>query len=288
MKPQRRKELRNITKEDLLSTNEANYTYINEDINYDRINWVEKEVAFDDSKYDINEFNDEIKLTIKEFKENFHKKQLEMLLYSSKNQVLTSLVKPFGLANVLFRDKPGGNVTTIHNAQQNIYASKKDNYNRNNYTKSKNSEGNRFEGNSKRSVGSQYTRSQMDQDGNVIDAYTRKVEKAKDTSPDHAYSLSEYHKNGGFMQSDKRKADFATDQDNLNLTKRNINQSMKDADKKEWAGKKQAGREEDNSEYYKINNEALNDAYKKGQETAKKHLPLVILKRQNTTQKKLL
>lgn len=273
MKPQRRKALQNINKEELISIESNEDTYISEQINYERVNLIEEMLLFDDSKYDIREFNDEIKLIVKEFKENFHKNQLEMLLYSSKDQVLTSLVKPFGLGGVLFRDKLGGKVTTIHNAKQDIYANDSDSYDRKKYTRSKNSHGNRFEGNSKKSVGSEFTRSKMDNNGYVVDAYTKKIEKASNTSPDHAYSLSEYHKNGGFMQSNTKKADFATDHDNLNLTKRSINQSMRDYDKKEWAEAKQADRNVSNSEYFEINEEALNELYKKGQETAKKHLP---------------
>jgi hypothetical protein len=107
----------------------------------------------------------------------------------------------------------------------------------------------------------------------LTDAYTGKVKKGSDTSPDHVYSLSEYHKNGGFMQNSRKKADFATDKDNLASTDRSINQSLKDIDKEEWMDSKSSGREVSNEEYYEIDRELVEEKVKQGKETAQKHLP---------------
>lgn len=134
-------------------------------------------------------------------------------------------------------DKTGGNVTTVYNSNQNIYAKEADKYNRVDYANTKNSNGQQFAGSGKNSVGSNYTKNKMDSKGNVIDAYTGKSQKANTTSPDHIESLSQYHKDGGFMQSKTEKADFATDADNLALTDRRINQSMRDYDKQSWQDK---------------------------------------------------
>lgn len=47
---------------------------------------------------------------------------LNILLYQYKSVVLNSLITAFGLDQLLFRDKDGGNVQTIHNAEHNVYA----------------------------------------------------------------------------------------------------------------------------------------------------------------------
>jgi hypothetical protein len=170
-------------------------------------------------------------------------------------------------------DKDGGNVTTVHNAKKRIYAQEEDKYNRTDYDRSKNSVGKAFAGQGKESVGSEFTKSQLDKNKNLIDAYTGKLEKGDDTSPDHVVSLSDYHKNGGFMQTNTQKADFATDTDNLASTNRSINKSLSDRDKEEWMKSKSNGRDITNEEYFEIDRQRMEEKVKQGKETAEKHLP---------------
>ena len=113
----------------------------------------------------------------------------------------------------------------------------------------------------------------MNKDGFLIDAYTNKEVKADTTSPDHIYSLSEFHKNGGYMLSDKEKCDFATDKNNLASIDRGINSSLRDKDKLEWANSKSNGRDITNKEFYEIDKNALSEAVERGRETANAHLP---------------
>ncbi len=176
-------------------------------------------------------------------------------------------------------------MTTIHNARKKIYAKQQDTYNRTVYERGHykkngnegiytgNSEGKKFSGAGKDSVGSEFTKSQIDKDGFLTDAYTGERVQAKTTSPDHIYPISEFHKNGGYMLSDTEKCDFATDKNNLASTNRSINKSMKDKNKIEWASSKSSGREVTNAEYFGIDNSRLKNAVKKGNETAKIHLP---------------
>ncbi|RUA32322.1 MAG: hypothetical protein DSY76_00600 [Bacteroidetes bacterium] len=222
--------------------------------------------------YNIKVTEDEAKEFLEQFKKEFNDNKFKQLIYDCKTEVISNIVTPFGLGGVVAKfDKDGGNVTTIHNANQNIYANEKDKYKREDYTNTKNSEGKQFAGQGKNSIGSQYTKSQMDLNGNVVDAYTGKVKKADTTSPDHIESLSQYHKDGGFMQKNTKKADFATDKNNLALTDRSINQSMRDFDKKDWMDKEKDGIK--NKERFDINEKKLNKAIERGKETAKEHLP---------------
>jgi len=217
---------------------------------------------------------EEITNHIMSLREQFQKENSANFFNEQKDILLHTVVDRFMLGDVMAKgDKTGGNVTTVHNAQQKIYARKQDEYDRTKYDGSLNSEKKKFKGNGKNSVGSEFTRSQLDKNGNLTDAYTGKTIKGKDTSPDHVYSLSQYHKNGGYMQKSKKKADFATDKDNLASTDRSINLSLLDRDKEEWMDSKSNGREVTNEEYFEIDRQRVEEKVKQGKETAQKHLP---------------
>ncbi|WP_028489982.1 hypothetical protein [Thiothrix lacustris] len=215
----------------------------------------------------------EVEALLSDLRASFNKDRLEHFLGETKHSVISSIAGPFGLGKIISAyDKTGGNVTTINNANNGVYAKDEDRYKRENYTHSKNSEGKQFANAGKNSAGAIYTRSQMDENQMVQDAYTGKVVKADTTSPDHIESLSQYHKNGGFMQTSEKKADFATDEDNLALTDRSINQSMRDFDKEEWLSKQNKSGIE-NKERFDIDEKKLKEQIQKGKETSAMHLP---------------
>lgn len=225
-------------------------------------------------EFNVDVSDREIKQLLATLEREFNDQRFQSLLESCRNDVLSAVVGPFGLGAFVSRsDRSGGNVTTVHNAKEGVYARKNDKYRREDYTRSKNSEGKSFEGSGKSSVGSEFTRSQLDTNNNLTDAYTGRRERGSDTSPDHVVSNAEFHKDGGFMLDSERKADFATDTDNLASTRRDINQSMNDHDKKEWLDSKQAGREQTNEEHYGVDRQRVNEKYEKGKATAKKHGP---------------
>lgn len=210
---------------------------------------------------------------LNELEEEFDEKKLTDLLEQTKKDLVSAIVVPFGLGKIVAAyDKAGGNVTTIHNANNGIYARDKDHYKREDYTNTKNSAGKQFSGIGKNSVGSNFTQSKMDENQMVQDAYTGEVQKANTTSPDHIESLSQHHKNGAFMQNSERKSDFATDENNMALTDRSINQSMRDFDKKEWMEKETKDNVK-NKDRFNIDEEKLKEQIKKGKETSDKHLP---------------
>lgn len=210
---------------------------------------------------------------IKELEQGFEAARLGAMLQKCQRDVIGAIAGPLGLGNVIAaHDKLGGNVTTIHNAGQKIYAREEDEYNRKDYTHSRNSNGQKFAGDSKKSVGSTFTQAQLD--GQYLtDGYTGERIVASNSSPDHVIANSAFHKSGGFMLSKTEKADFATDTDNLVSTNRSINQSMRDHDKPEWADRESAGRTVTNEEHFNIDRERFNAVVAKGQKTAEKHAP---------------
>jgi hypothetical protein len=222
---------------------------------------------------------------LEKFKKDFNDQRFKRLVTDCQKEVINNIVIPFGLGKIVAAyDKTGGNVTTIHNANKKIYANQEDEYIREDYTNTKNSNNQQFAGQGKNSVGSNFTRSRTDTNGNVEDAYTDKTQRADTTSPDHIVPLSQYHKNGGYMQDKRKKSDFATDEDNLALTDRSINQSMRDFEKKDWS-EKETTKGIKNKDKFEINGEKLNDAVKKGEKASQNHLPTDKEKAQYYTKK---
>jgi hypothetical protein len=185
-----------------------------------------------------------------ELEKEFDQARVTELLAKAQRDIVSAIAGPLGLGKVLaVYDKQGGNVTTIHNAQQGIYANTDERYNRDDYDRGINSQGQKFAGDSKNSVGATFTKGQLDSNNQLTDGYTGEIVMGKHTSPDHIVPLSSYHKNGGYMQSKTQRADFATDTENLTSTQRAINHSMSDDDKLDWLDKKSNGRTVSNEQH---------------------------------------
>lgn len=211
---------------------------------------------------------------INQLEQGFDTARLDEMLQKCQRDVIGAIAGPLGLGKVLaVHDRVGGNVTTIHNANQDIYAREEDKYKRAEYTDARNSQGEKFSGDGKKSVGSKFTKSKLDSDDHLIDGYTLDRIKGSESSPDHIVSTSAFHKDGGFMLPTERKADFGTDTDNLISTRRDINISMSDDDKREWVDRKSNGRKITNEDHFNIKKPQLEAAVQRGEKAAEKHEP---------------
>ena len=109
-----------------------------------------------DFKYDFTVSKDEAKEFLEQFKKDFNQERFDKLIIDCRKEVINSIVTPFGLGRIIAaaHDKAGGNVTTVHNAnnkdfidfdgekyKKGVYAQQEDEYNRNDYTNTKNSNG---------------------------------------------------------------------------------------------------------------------------------------------------
>ena len=212
---------------------------------------------------------------LKELEHELNQAQVSDLLGKAHRDIISAIAGPLGLGKFLaVFDKDGGNVTTVHNAQQDIYANPdKEKYNRDHYDKGKNSSDRKFSGDSKSSVGASFTKGQLDSKGQLTDGYTGETVMGKYTSPDHIVPLKTYHQDGGFMQSKMQRADFATDSENLISTQRSINSSMSADEKLVWLEKKSNGRKDTNKSHYGIDRKRVEAAVERGQATAERHAP---------------
>lgn len=53
--------------------------------------------------------------------QTLEKQRLQELFNSCQQQVIAQIIGPFGLSTAMFEDKTGGNVATVHNAEQSIF-----------------------------------------------------------------------------------------------------------------------------------------------------------------------
>ena len=157
--------------------------------------------------------------------------RLQELLSSCREEVLQQVIGPFGLTPAMFSDIDGGNVTTQHNANQDIYAKESERYDR--------------EADYDYSSAKQQKMKEAVKEGTMnsesfVDAYTNEKNPTKRTAKsngklvmnaelDHTIPLKQAHKEGGWMLSSEERKQLASDADNLNYTTHENNRKKSDA-----------------------------------------------------------
>jgi len=163
-------------------------------------------------------------------REALKKQRLQDLLTRCREEALQQVVGPFGLTPAMFSDIDGGNVTTQHNANQDIYAKASERYNRKggeyDYSKAKTEK-----------LKEAYQTGQMDSQ-TFTDAYTGKTAPTKRTTEkgkvvmnaelDHTIPLKQAHKEGGWMLTREQRDKLASEKKNLNYTTLENNRSKSD------------------------------------------------------------
>lgn len=146
-------------------------------------------------------------------------RRLGELLDNCRTEVIQQIIGPFGLTPAMFTDIDGGNVTTQHNAEKDIYAKNSEHYRRKKeykYDKAKS-----------KKMKEAYDSGEMDTQF-FYDNYTGKQEPTKRTTAagktvmnaelDHTIPLKQAHQKGGWMLDPKRRGDLASEKGNLNYT----------------------------------------------------------------------
>ena len=204
----------------------------------------------------------EVDALLSEIKSRWNKQKMDLLLGSCRGSVISSIVGPFGLGSVVAaKDKTGGNVTTIHNAKQDIYARPEDRYNPKDYVT--------------QTANDLYIKGKIvDNSEYVKDEYSGDLIHKSHVDCDHIDSKNQFHQNGGYMLPKERKKQFGADNDNFAAIYNTVNRSMKDGDKKKWgeAVDKDIGNF-NNKEIFGIDDRRLNAAIERGKKTAGKHAP---------------
>lgn len=145
--------------------------------------------------------------------------RLQQLMDGCQQEVLTQIIGPFGLTPSMFDDKDGGNVTTQHNAEKDIFAKESEELNREkdySYSTAK-------------------TKKKLDavKNGNMnsqefVDAYTGEKASSKRQDKngklkanfelDHLVPVKDIHRQGGWMEDKEGRKKLSSAEDNLHYT----------------------------------------------------------------------
>ena len=164
--------------------------------------------------------------------------RLQQLMESCKQEILRQIIGPFGLTPAMIDDKDGGNVTTQHNAKQDIFAKESEQFVRPDYdyaaAKSKRK---------RESVQDDSMNSQEFKDG-----YTGKMEPTRRTNSngtqgmnaelDHIIPIKSIHDQGGWMTSKEERTGLSSIEENLIYTTQKTNREKSDKSPAEYLSEK--------------------------------------------------
>ena len=152
--------------------------------------------------------------------------RLQQLMENCQQEVLMQIIGPFGLTPSMFDDKEGGNVTTQHNAEQDIFAKESEVLNRQEdygYDEAK----------SKKKLDSVRNGNLNSQE--FEDAYTgkreptrRKNKEGQDVANfelDHLVPIKDIHRQGAWMLDQEGRNKISSLEDNLHFTTHQTNRT---------------------------------------------------------------
>ena len=189
-----------------------------------------------ETSIDIEVDSQEVEAILSELRDSFDKEQLDKLFKETKKDLIQSIIVPFGLGRIVGAyDKIGGNVDTIHNVRNDVYATDKaketydsqEKYNSDNYHKDyKFIEINKQASKEKKS-------------GNATDYMTeKKINANAKTDLDHVVSAKEIHDDQGRILAGLDGTDLANREDNLKITSSTINRSKQANSMKDFLERK--------------------------------------------------
>lgn len=255
--------------------------HLNSEVQHDQLNnfseLQNQRYLFD---HEINVTKQEVEALLQEIHSQFDEEKLDNLIHSCKETVIDSIIKPFGLAQILFTDRDGGNVTTVHNFKKGVVTTDEDakryyqyqesqaNFNRKEYE-------NKDFKNKRRDI--------LQQPGELRDAYTGKtIPKDGRSHLDHVVSAHEIDQKAEahlFMNTEQR-VDMANSDSNLVMTNQSLNQSKSDHDMDEWLNKTKEGKK--NIERYDVDEKKAKQINQNSRKDIDKKLTKAQLKKQGT------
>ena len=160
---------------------------------------------------------------------NYQEERLQKLFDECRNTVIGQIIGPFGLSMAMFDDKDGGNVDTIHNAREGVYASEREKQrfeNREDYDA-------RLYHSHKNYKAKNKVTSEAKKAGTLKDSYSGETispdaKKQGSTQLDHTVAAKEVHDDPGRILAEADGVELANSDSNLNPTTAAINQSKKE------------------------------------------------------------
>jgi Domain of unknown function (DUF1994). len=176
----------------------------------------------------IAEFNKEINNNFQEYNEQ-EPNVFRDIISEYEKVVVKSIITSFGLDFLLFNDRRGGDVDTIHTARDGSvtdYANKKNQSDYDNHGEYDKKMSGKYHSSELYKTKNAKV-SEAKKNGNLDDAYTgKRVKRNADMDLDHEISAKEIHDDPGRILAELDGIELANADSNLNPTDRSINRSM--------------------------------------------------------------
>jgi hypothetical protein len=158
--------------------------------------------------------------------------KMSALIEACQKECLQAVIRPFGLAKVLFEDKDGGNVDTVHNVRSGVFATQEEQkiYLEREKYGSKDENGKPITDYHKdpRYIAENAISSAAQKNGQLMDAYGNVVISIKDQkNQDHVVSAKEIQDDPGRILAELNGVDLASQPSNLQATTATINNAKK-------------------------------------------------------------
>ena len=160
---------------------------------------------------------------LKQFRSDYNRQCFDNMINQCKKEILNTIVKPFGLGHLVAAyDKTGGNVDTVHNVRQGVYATEREKQryeNREQYdSKHYHSDERYIQINAKHSA--------EKKSGESVDYLTgEKIAPNQKTDLDHVVSAHEIHNDPGRILAEVDGRKLANTESNLKPTDSTYNRS---------------------------------------------------------------
>lgn len=161
------------------------------------------------------------------FEKEWEQTKFDDCFNSVQKNVLSSIINPLGLGSIVAAyDKVGGNVDTIHNVRQGIYATKEE---QERYDQRGDYDSYKYHSD-KQFIAVNRELSAQKRDGNLDDGYRGvKFQPNAKTDLDHVVSAKEVHDDAGRVLAEMDGTSLANDKSNLTMTSSSVNRSKKDS-----------------------------------------------------------
>ncbi|MGX5914825.1 hypothetical protein ACR0ST_08860 [Aliidiomarina sp. Khilg15.8] len=207
------------------------------------------------------EIDDQIEVLINEINSAPNNDQQQDFAKSCRDVIVDTLMGPFGLSAAMFTDRDGGNITTVHNFENGIYADR-DNERYRNY---KNAQAERFDRRDYERKLPKERKQIFKHEERIEDAYTgHELPKDGRAHRDHVVSAHEIEKSsrGHLGQTREERVATANRGENKVWADSSLNQSKNDHDLFEWGERpNRQDPSKTNAEYYDADHERMEEVY---------------------------
>jgi hypothetical protein len=209
----KRKKIKNNINVFETSNSEDINGFLNSKLDNESVNEVYKQNA---KHYDMSVSEAEASAFLIKFKKDFNQERFDKLVIDCKKDVINSIVTPFGLGKIVAAyDKVGGNVDTIHNARNGIYATDeaKINYeNRTDYDSDK------YHSHKNYKVTNEQAKTDKLNDDLTDEFGSKTFKRNETTNLDHTISAKEVSDDAGRELANLDGVTLANESSNLNIT----------------------------------------------------------------------